>query len=250
MDCRQYKEINSAHIDEALSSEERPAVQSHLSQCSRCTQMFLWETGVTRAIKAKLSLISARPALKERVLDQLRETPREGLFGWSYMAHGLTAVFALLLIVAVPYLFWSDHVEEDIYTDAMAQYQNVAQGITQGIKDNQQAASPAVGLLDLRPWGYRILSRQIQQIMGQEGRVFVYQGPGKEYLLAQEIKGVEFSHPSGGTVIRASSRNFVSYSQQGVNLIAWKQKDILCILTSTLPKEKLLSLALQISMDT
>jgi len=235
MDCQEYKEIISAHVDGALSSEERLTVQSHLNQCPRCTRMFLWETGLKRAMKAKLSLISARSALKERVLGNLRETPREVLFGWSYMAHG-----------AVPYLFWQGHLQEDIYTGAMAQYQNVAQGI----KDNQQAASPAVGRLDLRPWGYRILSRQIQQIMGQEGRVFVYQGPGKEYLLGQEIKGVEFSHPSGGTVIRASSRNFVSYSQQGVNLIAWKQKDLLCILTSTLPKEKLLSLAQQISMDT
>ena len=250
MDCQEYKEIISAHVDAALSSEERLTVQSHLNQCPRCTQMFLWETEVKEVLKLKLSHIPARPALKERVLDKLRETPREGLFGWSYMAHGLAAAFVILLIVAGPYLFWQGNLQEDIYTGAMAQYQNVAQGITQGIKDNQQAASPAVGLLDLRPWGYRILSRQIRQIMGQEGRVFVYQGPGKEYLLAQEIKGVEFSHPSGGTVIRASSRNFVSYSQQGVNLIAWKQKDLLCILTSTLPKEKLLSLAMQISMDT
>jgi len=246
MDCQQYKEIISAHVDGTLSSEERLTVQSHLNQCSRCTRMCLWETGVRRAIKAKLSLISARSALKERVQDQLRETPREGLFGWSYMAHGLAAAFAILLIVAVPYLFWQGNMQEDIYTGAIAQYQKVAQGI----KDTQQAASPAARLLDLSPLGYRILSRQTRRVKGQEGRVFVYQGPEKEYLLAQEFEGIEFSYPSGGTVIRASSRDFVSYSQQGVNLIAWKQKDLLCILTSTLPKEKLLSLALQISMDT
>ncbi len=246
MDCQQYKEIISAHVDGALSSEERLTVQSHLNRCSRCTRMFLWETGVTRAIKAKLSLISARSALKGRVLDQLRETPREGIFGWSYMAHGLAAAFALLLIVAVPYLFWSDKMEENIFTGAIAHYQKV----TQARVDTAQATSPAAQLLDLSPLGYRILSSRTRRVKGQEGRVFVYQGPGKEYLLAQEIKGVEFSYPSGGTVIRAASRNFVSYSQQGVNLIAWKQKDLLCILTSTLPKEKLLSLALQISMDT
>lgn len=246
MDCQQYKEIISAHVDGALSSEERLTVQSHLNRCSRCTRLCLWETGVRRALKPKLSLISARSALKERVLDQLRETPREGLFSWSYMAHGLAAAFALLLIVAVPYLFWSDKVEGDIFTGAIARYQKV----TQARVDTPQTTSPAAQLLDLSPLGYRILSSRTRRVKGQEGRVFVYQGPGKEYLLAQEIKGVEFSHPSGGTVIRASSRNFVSYSQQGVNLIAWKQKDLLCILTSTLPKEKLLSLALQISMDT
>ncbi len=61
--------------------------------------------------------------------------------------------------------------------------------------------------------------------------------------MAQEFDGLEFSPPPGGRVIRASSRDFVSYSQGGVNLIAWNEKGTLCILTSTLPKENLLRLA-------
>lgn len=77
--------------------------------------------------------------------------------------------------------------------------------------------------------------------------MFVYQGQGKEYLVAQEFDGVDFLSPSGAKTIRASSRDFVSYTQEGVNLIAWKEKDLLCILASTLPKEKLLGLAQQIT---
>ncbi len=246
MDCQEYKEIISAHVDGSLSAAEGLSVQSHLNQCPRCTQMFHWETEVKKVLKPKLSPIPVRPGLRESVLDQLRETPREGFFGWSYMAHGLAAAFALVLIVAVPYLFWPGKVHEDIFTGAIVKYQNVAQGM----EDTPQAISPVARLLDLSPWGYRILSRQTQQIKGLEGRVFVYQGQGQEYLLAQEFEGAEFSPPPGGRIIRASNRDFVSYSQQGVNLIAWKQKDLLCILTSTLSKEKLFSLARQISMDT
>ena len=188
MDCQEYKEVISAHVDGALSPEERLTVQSHLNQCSRCTQMFHWETGVRKALKPKLSLIPGRPALNERVLDQLRATPREGLFGWSYMSHGLVAAFALLLIVAVPYLFWSGKVQEDIFTGAIAQYQNVAQGMN----DTPQAASPAARLLDLSPWGYRILSRQIQQVKGQERRVFVYRGKGMNICWLRNLKGSSF----------------------------------------------------------
>ncbi len=246
MDCQEYKEIISAHVDGALSTEEGLAVQSHLNQCTRCTKMFHWETEVKKILKPKFSTILPRPALKARVLGQLRETPKEGLFGWSFMANGLAAAFALLLIVSVPYLYWPGRVQENIFTGAIAQYQTVAQGM----EDTPQNASPAARLLDLRPWGYRILSTQIQRVKGQEGRVFIYQGPGQEHLLAQEFEGAEFSFPSGGRVIRASSRDFVSFSQQGVNLVAWKEKDLLCILTSTLPKEKLLSLARQVSMGT
>ncbi len=244
MDCQDYKEMISAHVDGALSSEERLAVRSHLDGCPKCTQMFHWETQMRSALKRKLSPIAARPALRARVLDQLEGTRKEGLFGWPYLAHGLAAAFALLLIVAIPFLSGPGKLQEEILTDAIVLYQKV----TQGIVDAPQTASPAARLLDLSPWGYRLLSRHTQQVKGQEGRVFVYQGQGKEYLLAQEFEGRDFSPPPGARAIRASSRDFVIYSQAGVNLIAWKQKDLLCIIASTLPKEKLLGLAQQIAI--
>ncbi len=177
-------------------------------------------------------------------MDQLEGTRKEGLFGWPYLAHGLAAAFALLLIVAIPYLSGPGKLQEEILTDAIVLYQKV----TQGIVDAPQAAFPTARLLDLSPWGYRLLSRHTQQVKGQEGRVFVYQGQGKEYLLAQEFAGRDFSPPPGARAIRALSQDFVIYSQAGVNLIAWKQKDLLCIIASTLPKEKLLGLAQQIAI--
>ena len=198
------------------------------------------------ALKRKFSLITARPALRAKILDQLEGTRKEGIFGWPYLAHGLAAAFALLLIVAVPYLSGPGKLQEEILTDAIVRYQKV----TQGIVDAPQTAFPAVRLLDLSPWGYRLLSRQTLQVKGQEGRGFVYQGRGKEYLLAQEFERGKLSSPPGSKVVRVSSQDFVSYSQGGVNLVAWKQKDLLCILASTLPKEKLLGLAQQLAIDT
>ena len=236
----------SAHVDGALGTEEKLVVQSHLNECPKCTKMFLWESQMSAALKRKLSPIPARAALRERVLDQLGESRKEGLFGWSYMAHGLAAACAVLLIVAVPYLFWPGKVQEDILTDAIVRYQEVMQGFV----ETPQAGFPAARLLDLSPWGYRLLSGQTRQVKGQEGRVFVYRGRGKEYLLAQEFEGVELSPPPGSKVARVSSQDFVSYSQAGVNLVAWKQKDLLCILASTLPKENLLGLAKQLAIHT
>lgn len=247
MDCQEYREIVSAHVDGVLSSEERLTVQSHLSQCSPCRQKFLWETEVKKALKGKLTPIPARPALKERILDQLGEASKEGFLSWFTTPYRLAAAFALLVIVAVPYFVWQHQVQGGIFTDAIAQYQKVTEGIVKA----QEAASsltPAARLLDLSPWGYRVLTRQTLQVRGQEARVFVYQGQGKEYLLAQEFDGVEFSPPRSARVIRASNRDFVSYSQEGVNLIAFKEKDLLCILASALPNEQLLGLAQQIAV--
>ena len=84
---------------------------------------------------------------------------------------------------------------------------------------------------------------------GRQGRTFVYStGSGEEYLMAQEFEGMEISPPSGGSVVRTSNRDFMSYSQGEVNLVAWKDKDMLCILASKLPKKKLLGLAQRIAL--
>jgi len=180
-------------------------------------------------------------------LDKLGETSKEGLFGWYYMSHGLVAAFALLLIVAVPYLVWRDNVQEEIFSDTIAHYQKVTQGFAE-TPEASPSLTPAARLLDLSPWGYRMLARQTQQIRGREGRAFVYQGEAKEYLLAEEFDGVDLSPPQGARTVRVSNRDFVSYSQEGVNLIAWKEKDFVCVISSTLPKEKLLGLAREITM--
>jgi len=180
------------------------------------------------------------------VLEQLGENRKGILIDWFYAPQAAIAAFVLLLIFAIPYLIWRGRVGEGIFSDVIAQYQNVMQGIV----DTKQASSstPAARLLDLSPWGYQVLARQTRQLNGQEARVFVYQGPQKDYLLAQEFDGVDFSPPFGAKTVRASSRAFVSYSQEGVNLIAWKERDLLCIIASALPMEKLLTLAQQISI--
>ncbi|MBI4528704.1 MAG: zf-HC2 domain-containing protein [Deltaproteobacteria bacterium] len=245
MDCQEYKEITSAHVDGALSSEEMAEVETHLERCLQCEQMFLWEAKMMELLKRRLPHVPVRPAFRERLLDQLGETSKDGFFDWSYMSHGLIAAFALLLIVTVPYLVWQEKVQDEIFSDAIAQYEKVTRGL---VDTSQLVSTTPARLLDLSPWGYRLVARQTQKVKGREGRMFLYQGKGSEYLLAQEFDGGDFLPPSGAKIIWASNREFVSYSQEGVNLIAWKEKDLLCIIASSLPKEKLLTLAQQINM--
>ncbi len=249
MDCQNYKDIISAHVDDALSPKERWAVHTHVSQCPKCRQMYIWETQVARDLKRKLFPLEARPALKERILEQLGKSHREVFWGWSYRKHGVLTAIAILLVVAVPYWFWPNGAEENVFNHAIAQYRKVSLG---GAPTSQRAVSktPAARLLDLSPWGYQILSRQSHWVEGRQGRTFVYStGSGEEYLMAQEFEGMEISPPSRGSVVRTSNRDFMSYSQGEVNLVAWKDKDILCILASKLPKKKLLGLAQRIAFQ-
>jgi anti-sigma factor RsiW len=247
MNCLEYGEIIAAHVDGALSPEEEREVQSHLNQCPKCTQIFVWEIEAKKSLGQKLSPIPARPGLRIRVLDQLGERRGEGLFGWFYMPHGLAAAVGLLLILAVPYLVWQNNVQNDILTNAVAQYQNVTRGIIDAAQVSPSLPPPA-RLLDLSPWGYRVLAKQRIQVEGGEGRVFVYQRQEKEYLLAQEFDRGDYTLPHGATTIRVSGQDFLSYSKGDVNLIGWKEKDLLCILTSNLPKDELLRLAQEIAL--
>ena len=196
-----------------------------------------------------LSPAPAKPGFNERLLDLLEETREEGLFSGSYMTHGLVAVFALLVIAIVPYYFYWPATAPEIFTDAIARYQNVRQETAVTTRANFLKISYPSPMLDMRPWGYRILATQHLHFDGLKGQVFVYQGQDKKYLLAQGFTGAELSPPPGSRIIRASSREFVSYSRQGVNVIAWKDDDLLCVLTSTLPQESLLGLAQQLAMS-
>ncbi len=106
MDCQNYKDIISAHVDNALSPKERWAVQTHVNQCPKCRQMYIWETQATRDLKRKLFPLEPRPALKERILQQLEESPQKKMWSWSYWKLGLLAVFVLLGITLLPYMLW------------------------------------------------------------------------------------------------------------------------------------------------
>lgn len=242
MDCQEYQQILSAHVDGALSLEERLHVQSHLEGCPRCKQTFLWETKARNALRTRLAPIPATRRLREKVRQQLEE-PR--VFSWPYLSHGLAAAFALLLIVAVPYLTWRTEAKHELFTDVIAQYRT----LTQGKLEAQQPAPPLpppAQILDLSPWGYTLLAKQTQRIANREGRIFIYQGRPEEYLLAQEFDGADLPSPSDARVLPESTRRFVVYSEVDVNLIAWKEKNVLCLIAGKLPQEKLLDLAKQI----
>ncbi len=104
MDCQNYKDIISAHVDDALSPKERWAVQTHVNQCPKCRRMYIWETQVARDLNRKLFPLEPHPALKERILKQLGESQGAKTWAWSHWKYGLLVVLALLLVVAVPYM--------------------------------------------------------------------------------------------------------------------------------------------------
>jgi hypothetical protein len=150
-----------------------------------------------------------------------------------------------LLVIGV-FLSWpSKTIGGDFFTDAVDHYRRVTEGVLEA--PGVGSLAPTARILDLSPWGYQVLARHSQRFGGYQGRLFVYQGEQNEYLLAQEYEGAEIKIPTRAKATKAANLEFVSYSEGGVNLVAWKDKDLLCIIASSLPQEKLLHLAQQIA---
>lgn len=245
MNCQEYRDIVSAHVDGTLSIQEEAEVRSHLDGCDPCTRIFRWEGKAAEAIKQKLSAQTIDPGVRTRILQTLEKESKRSLFGWSLNQYQLAASLALILLAVASVLIIRTKSSDDIFTAIVAQHQQVIDGAVPVSNDASQQSTDSP--LDLRPWGYRLLTQQTTQYEAIKGTTFLYARDEKEYVLAQEFKGGILSVPPGARSIQASGKTFIAHSLEAVNVVAWQDKDLLCILAAKLPQETLLHLAEQLA---
>ncbi len=247
MNCREYRELIAAHVDGALSFEESREAQSHVEQCATCCRIFVWEIRAQKVIKPRLAIIAPPPGAKEKLLDTLEQKGRSReMLRWFFLSSRLAGSFALLIAVVLATILWRNNGQEDFLSIAIDQYRTV---LAKGIGSYQKGgrSTPVTRLLDLRPWGYHLSANQVKQVDGREQRLSLFKGQANDYVLAQETDGEVLPFSSEAMITRAEDREFALYSRDGVNLVAWVDSDLLCVLTSKLPNEKLLALAKRIA---
>jgi Putative zinc-finger len=240
MDCLDYKEIISAHVDGTLSAEEKPEVQSHLDQCPKCEQFFRWETEVKKLLRQKLSPIAVQPRFKEALLERLERERERTSVRWSYKGYGIGVAVALLLLAIVPILISRHQVQEEFFSQAVAQYQIMTRKILEG---PMSFPSRTARSFDLSPWGYHLITSEAAEFSGLAGITSTYRNKASDYVLAQEFAGGNLSVPPGAKSLQVAGKTFVIHNQNGVHLIAWKERNLLCILASRVPMEQLLDMA-------
>jgi hypothetical protein len=181
------------------------------------------------------------PGVRTRILQTLEKESKRSLFGWSLNQYQLAVSLALFMVAIASVLIIGTKSSDDIFTAIVAQHHQVIDGAAPVSNDASQQSTDSP--LDLRPWGYRLLTQQTTQYEAIKGNTFLYAKDGKEYVLAQEFKGGILSVPPGAKSIEASGKTFIAHTVEGINLVAWKDKDVLCILAAKLPQEMLLHLA-------
>ncbi|HWP60476.1 MAG TPA: zf-HC2 domain-containing protein [Candidatus Acidoferrales bacterium] len=244
MECRDYREIVAGHVDGALTPAEKSEAEAHLGKCLKCRQLFNWETKATALLKQSLSPLTPRHELKQKIVNQLEEAHSKSQ-AWLALSRTWVPALSLLLVVAAIYSALSARIQRDLFTDTAALYQRARANLENF--SATAAPSPTARILDLKPWGYRLLGRSVRQARRGENRVFVYYGEQNDLLVAQEVEGENLSAPPDSVVVKKSGKDFVSLSQGDINLIAWQDRNIICILASKLPRERLVSLAEKIA---
>lgn len=184
---------------------------------------------------------------KERLFDRLgtqrRRTRVPSIIFLRPRMVGSIAVVALILLVV-----WlsGNNEANDILSDAVAQHEKfLAQGPATGRGINEP--SPAARRLDLTLLGYRVAADRVDSVSGREHRLSVFAKEENEFVLAQEFEGVDLTPLSEARGIPMKSRGFVAFTKGKVNLVAWQDNRTLCVLTSHLPAEKLISLAQRVA---
>jgi len=240
MNCLDYKEIIAAHVDRMLATEEEQQVQMHLEQCPRCKQFFRWETEIKKLLREKLPPATIQPSFKEALLERLEGKRKRTSTRWFEQRYAIGAAVALLFLARTSLFVHRNQVGDDIFSQAVAQYQTVTQRIFEG---PMSSPSRAARSLDLNPWGYHLITSEASELNGLTGITSTYRNQARNYVLAQEFEGGNLSAPPGAKCVQAAGKSFVMHSEHGVNLIAWKERNVLCILASGVPMEQLLDMA-------
>jgi len=159
---------------------------------------------------------------------------------WSYKGYGIGLAVALLLLAIVPILVSRNQVREEIFSHAVAQYQIMTRKILAG---PMSSPSRTARSFDLSPWGYHLLTSAAAEFSGSAGITSTYRNKGRDYVLAQEFEGGNLSVPPGAKSVQVAGKTFIIHSENGVNLVAWKERNLLCILASRVPMDQLLDMA-------
>ena len=247
MQCQEYRELVAAHVDGVLVQHEAQEAQAHIDGCAECARVFAWEQRASVALKAKLRIAQAPAGMKLRLAERLQR--KQGLTAYLeswFLNPRWVGSFAVLAVVLVSMFLLRDQGRDDFLRDAVSRYQSVV-ATRPGASLTGGFQAPAARRLDLTPLGYRLTDNAVTRTAGQERRESVFARDEKEWVLAQEVDGVK-SLPNGkGEIVRTNNREFVKFTKAGINLVAWRDNDLLCVLTSAMPSDQLLGIAHKIA---
>lgn len=243
--CERARAALHLYIDNELAAAEELALEAHLLDCAACREEYTDLRSVVDTVRGAKPLFAPPAALQDRVESIVRQAGQRR-FAWSLRA-GLPAAAAtlvVLLAMSLPFLTRGEsfqvyaaeaHIRHssgklplDIASGEPAQVSTWLQGRLPFHLNvpNYPAADSA------EPKAYTLAGARLMQYGGEDVAYLAYEMQGRLVsLLVSASSGIQ---PAGGEAVRSGNLLFYFSAHKGLNLITWRDRDLVYALVSDL----------------
>jgi anti-sigma factor RsiW len=265
MKCEQAEVLISALADNELSDPQRSSIENHLKDCPRCQRAYEWHRSLNSEIRTVSASVVAPIDLRQRIVSAHGTMAKEAESSHSPSKLGLRLqpflrpafASALLVILAISIFFLMSPPSQPISLTALQIRAKIDRGEVslQKATDTDElhdwlrrAVGGKFGPLgyDFSALGVRPIGGTVQEVEGRQILVAVFRGNGLSitcltFLGTEEEKDA----PKNATVFLdpGTKIRFYSFSRDGIHAVLHRENNIICMLTSNMPPEELLSLA-------
>jgi anti-sigma factor RsiW len=262
MTCEEAQELITALVDQELSDPERSSLDAHLKECARCRLALQEERTLKQEIWTAGQSVRAPSDLRDRIFSDPRIFPEEvRSLGkpWDFLwptPNPLRPVFAaaLVVLVVLAVFYWFQQRSGPVSLAALETYDlflkgelsvrraepvEIAEQLTRAVSGHFHPMGYDLTAMDLRP-----VAGLVREINGRKVLVAIYEGKGGT-LFCYTFIGSEADAPPNAAKFfdTAKNINFYAFSRGEVNAVFHREGDLICILASTMPMDKLLALA-------
>jgi anti-sigma factor RsiW len=261
MKCEEAEELISALADNELSDRERSTIEGHLRGCPRCQRAYEWYRSLNSEIRTVSASVVAPIDLTQRILSDQRTMPKEA----ESSNAGSALIFrlqpfrrpafasALLVMLLFSIFFLMQRPGQPISLTALQIREKIDEGEislqeapnTDKLHDwLRRAVDGKFGPLgyDFSPLGVKPIGGTVREVEGRQILVAVFRGNGLS-ITCFTFLGTEEDAPKNATVFfdPKTRIKFYSFSRNGINAVLHREDNTICILTSNMPAEELLS---------
>jgi anti-sigma factor RsiW len=262
MKCEEAEELISALADNELSDRQRSSIEGHLRECPRCQRAYEWHRSLNSEIRMVSTSMVAPIDLRQRILSDQGTMPKEAESsnGRSTLIVRLQPFLrpafasALLVILLISIFLLMQRPSQPISLTGLQIRAKIDEGEislqeatnTDELHDwLRRAVDGKFGPLgyDFSPLGVKPIGGTVREVEGRQILIAVFRGNGLS-ITCFTFLGTEEDAPKNATVFfdPETRIRFYSFSRNGINAVLHREDNIICMLTSNMPPQELLSL--------
>ncbi len=261
MNCKTASEHISAWLDNEIAPELHRELQDHYETCEKCQARVKFEGYSKSLVKSKLSHTPMPAELKTRIHAAL-EKESQRLTLWAFIknyfknkpvsAWGFsfaTLVLVIMVTIMMPRPMEKDLSQNWIFASARDCYEHnskpltgydfteedpalIVKGINDSHKRNFQVAFPA-----FQPADFKIHGCKYCELAGKPSIYLALKEDG-HHVAIEIIPGTHENIPRGKPH-RVNGETYLFASTGELNQLLWKKNNLVYVVTSDLPEEKL-----------